>query len=106
MGIGLNVTTEAFPAELKTPPRCAPPRRGASARAARLAALIESLADGCTSPRPRCSPPGAPVTSWGEPVAGKAATGAAAGIDDSGALIVETAEGPVALDAGEVHLQR
>ncbi len=32
-------------------------------------------------------------------------TGTAAGIDDSGALLVETDEGHVALHAGEVHLQ-
>lgn len=32
--------------------------------------------------------------------------GIAAGIDDSGALIVETVDGPVTLDAGEVHLER
>ena len=32
--------------------------------------------------------------------------GIAAGMDDSGALIVDTADGQVALDAGEVHLER
>jgi BirA family transcriptional regulator, biotin operon repressor / biotin---[acetyl-CoA-carboxylase] ligase len=32
--------------------------------------------------------------------------GVAAGVEDSGALIVETAEGRVTLDAGEVHLSR
>jgi hypothetical protein len=32
--------------------------------------------------------------------------GTAAGVDDSGALIVETVDGPVTLDAGEVHLER
>jgi biotin protein ligase-like protein len=30
----------------------------------------------------------------------------AAGIDSSGALLVDTADGQVTLDAGEVHLQR
>ena len=30
--------------------------------------------------------------------------GVAAGVDDSGALIVDTANGRVTLDAGEVHL--
>jgi biotin-(acetyl-CoA carboxylase) ligase len=30
--------------------------------------------------------------------------GVAAGVDDSGALIVDTADGRVTLDAGEVHL--
>jgi biotin-(acetyl-CoA carboxylase) ligase len=37
--------------------------------------------------------------SWGE------GSGTAAGIDDSGALLVDTAEGRVALQAGEVHLR-
>jgi biotin-(acetyl-CoA carboxylase) ligase len=32
--------------------------------------------------------------------------GTAAGVDDSGALIVATVDGPVTLDAGEVHLER
>jgi biotin-(acetyl-CoA carboxylase) ligase len=32
--------------------------------------------------------------------------GTANGIDDSGALLVQTTDGPITLDAGEVHLQR
>lgn len=32
--------------------------------------------------------------------------GVAAGVDDSGALVVETVDGRVTLDAGEVHLER
>ena len=32
--------------------------------------------------------------------------GIADGIDDSGALLVQTDDGPVTLDAGEVHLLR
>jgi BirA family transcriptional regulator, biotin operon repressor / biotin---[acetyl-CoA-carboxylase] ligase len=32
--------------------------------------------------------------------------GIAAGVDDSGALVVDTADGQVTLDAGEVHLER
>ena len=35
-----------------------------------------------------------------------AGEGTAVGIDESGALLVDTAEGRVALDAGEVHLLR
>lgn len=37
--------------------------------------------------------------AWGE------GSGIAAGIDDSGALLVDTADGQVALQAGEVHLR-
>jgi BirA family transcriptional regulator, biotin operon repressor / biotin---[acetyl-CoA-carboxylase] ligase len=42
----------------------------------------------------------------GHAVAWHEGTGTAAGIDDSGALLVETGDGLVALDAGEVHLTR
>ena len=35
---------------------------------------------------------------------GRRAPGTAAGIDDSGALLVDTDDGRVALQAGEVHL--
>ena len=42
----------------------------------------------------------------GEPVRWADGAGVAAGIDDSGSLLVETDAGVVALGAGEVHLQR
>ena len=42
----------------------------------------------------------------GEPVRWADGAGVAAGIDDSGSLLVETDAGVVALSAGEVHLQR
>ncbi|HEY7632790.1 MAG TPA: biotin--[acetyl-CoA-carboxylase] ligase [Thermoleophilaceae bacterium] len=57
--------------------------------------------------------PDAIVTSWrerdalrGQPVRWQGGAGTATGIDDSGALIVETSTGRVTLDAGEVHLLR
>ena len=37
---------------------------------------------------------------------GNGGEGIAAGVDDSGALLVDTADGQVTLDAGEVHLER
>jgi biotin-(acetyl-CoA carboxylase) ligase len=40
----------------------------------------------------------------GKPVRWKDGEGTAAGIDDSGALLVETENGKTALNAGEVHL--
>jgi BirA family biotin operon repressor/biotin-[acetyl-CoA-carboxylase] ligase len=40
----------------------------------------------------------------GRPVRWAAGQGVGGGIDDSGRLIVRTADGSVALDAGEVHL--
>ncbi len=42
----------------------------------------------------------------GAPVRWAGGSGTAAGIDDAGRLMVDTAEGAVALDAGEVHLVR
>jgi BirA family biotin operon repressor/biotin-[acetyl-CoA-carboxylase] ligase len=42
----------------------------------------------------------------GKRVQWREGSGTAAGIDDSGALVVETDDGPVTLDAGEVHLLR
>jgi biotin-(acetyl-CoA carboxylase) ligase len=40
----------------------------------------------------------------GEAVHWPGGSGQAAGVDDSGALLVDTASGRIALDAGEVHL--
>ena len=42
----------------------------------------------------------------GQQVRWDAGSGTAAGIDDGGALLVDTAQGRVTLDAGEVHLLR
>jgi biotin-(acetyl-CoA carboxylase) ligase len=42
----------------------------------------------------------------GQRVRWAAGDGVASGIDDSGALVVETSSGQVTLDAGEVHLLR
>jgi BirA family biotin operon repressor/biotin-[acetyl-CoA-carboxylase] ligase len=53
------------------------------------------------------------LTAWrardallGEPVRWQSGSGEGAGIDDGGALLVDTGSGVVALDAGEVHLER
>jgi BirA family transcriptional regulator, biotin operon repressor / biotin---[acetyl-CoA-carboxylase] ligase len=42
----------------------------------------------------------------GRPVRWQDGSGTAAGIDESGALLVDTESGRVALNAGEVHLER
>jgi BirA family transcriptional regulator, biotin operon repressor / biotin---[acetyl-CoA-carboxylase] ligase len=107
LGIGLNVATEEFPAELSaTSLRLA----GASLTVDEtLAALLQALdgwlerpaADVLGAWRSRDALLGRPVR-WGD---GRN-EGTAAGVDDSGALIVETADGRVTLDAGEVHLER
>ncbi len=43
-------------------------------------------------------------TLLGKQIGWDGGSGTAAGVDESGALLVDTAEGRVALDAGEVHL--
>jgi len=107
LGIGLNVTTEEFPAELHaTSLRLA----GASLSPAdALASVVDSLR--VWLPRPRDEI----LTAWrsrdallGRTVrwANGSKEGVAAGVDSSGALIVETRDGRVTLDAGEVHLER
>jgi BirA family biotin operon repressor/biotin-[acetyl-CoA-carboxylase] ligase len=107
LGIGLNVATEEFPAELNaTSLRLA----GASLSTDEaLTALIAALrlwlprpaSDVLAAWRSRDALLGGTVR-W----ANGSKEGTAAGVDDSGALIVETVDGRVTLDAGEVHLER
>jgi BirA family biotin operon repressor/biotin-[acetyl-CoA-carboxylase] ligase len=107
LGIGVNVATPDFPAELHaTSLRL----EGASASVEEtLAALVDAL--GLWLPRPA----GEVLDAWrsrdallGRPLRWENGSreGTAAGVDDSGALIVETPDGRVTLDAGEVHLER
>ena len=108
LGIGLNVTTAEFPPELAdlatslalaAPP--GPPREDV------LDALLAAL------DRLLTAPPGDVLGAWrardalrGAEVAWDGGRGTAAGISDAGALRVETPDGIVELDAGEVHLKR
>jgi BirA family biotin operon repressor/biotin-[acetyl-CoA-carboxylase] ligase len=105
LGIGLNVTTEEFPPELRDTATSLR-REGVetdpeSILQALLAALDRRLAD----------EPAELLSAWrerdalrGRPVRWRDGEGIAAGIDDAGALLVETEDGRVALEAGEVHL--
>ena len=105
LGIGLNVTTESFPpelAEIATSLRIAGVELDAETV---LAALLGSLDEWLEAPAEDV------LAAWGERdalrgqrVRWAAGEGVAAGIDASGALVVETDDGRVALDAGEVHL--
>jgi BirA family biotin operon repressor/biotin-[acetyl-CoA-carboxylase] ligase len=107
VGVGVNVRTLDFPAEL-----------AGSATSLRLAGIdgdTESvLADVLRSlDRWLGAPPEAVLHAWrsrdalkGERVRWTGGEGVAGGIDDSGALLVETRDGRVTLDAGEVHLLR
>lgn len=110
VGIGLNVTTrpEDFPEELRATAtslaiECTgdPPSRE-GVLAALLTSLEQRIAD----------EPAAILDRWrardalrGSPVAWASGEGIAAGIDTTGALLVDTARGQVSLDAGEVHLR-
>jgi BirA family biotin operon repressor/biotin-[acetyl-CoA-carboxylase] ligase len=107
LGIGLNVTTDSFPpelAELATSLRLS----GYETTAASvLGDLVASLSRWIEAP------PDSVLAAWrardaltGERVRWSGGSGIADGIDDSGALLVQTTDGPVTLDAGEVHLQR
>jgi BirA family biotin operon repressor/biotin-[acetyl-CoA-carboxylase] ligase len=107
LGIGLNVTTEEFPPELRdsaTSLRLEGVETDAeSVLQALLAALDRRLGD----------EPADLLAAWreldalnGRQVRWRDGDGTAAGIDDTGALLVDTEDGRVALDSGEVHLLR
>jgi BirA family biotin operon repressor/biotin-[acetyl-CoA-carboxylase] ligase len=107
LGIGLNVTTESFPPELADTATSLH-LAGADTGPDRL--LLDLLS---VLPRWLDAPPGEVLAAWrsrdaliGDPVKWSAGTGIAAGIDDSGALLVDTGDTRVALDAGEVHLSQ
>jgi BirA family transcriptional regulator, biotin operon repressor / biotin---[acetyl-CoA-carboxylase] ligase len=110
LGIGLNVSTpaHAFPPELRetaTSLAIALPEPPSAERV--LAALLERLADRLATPLPEV------LAEWrsrdaleGSKVRWNGGEGTAAGIDESGSLLVDTGAGRVALAAGEVHLLR
>jgi len=107
LGIGLNVTTDAFPPELAD---TATSLRLAGADTTTEAALGHLVA---TLARWLAAPPHAVLAAWrsrdalrGERVRWSGGEGIADGIDDSGALLVQTGDGHVTPDAGEVHLLR
>jgi BirA family transcriptional regulator, biotin operon repressor / biotin---[acetyl-CoA-carboxylase] ligase len=107
LGVGLNVTTEAFPVELA---ETATSLRLAGIEATTgsvLASLLDSLDEWLEAPDE------AVLDAWrerdalrGERVLWQGGEGVAAGLDATGALIVETDAGRVTLDAGEIHLLR
>jgi len=108
LGIGLNVSTAEgeFPDELRglaTSLNAASGERTSPGEVlARLLSALEARLD---------TSPGEIVAAWrerdalrGQTVRWAEGEGTATGIDDSGALMVETSSGRVTLDAGEVHL--
>jgi BirA family biotin operon repressor/biotin-[acetyl-CoA-carboxylase] ligase len=110
LGVGLNVGTQAdeFPDELRdTATSLAVEGERDPGVEAVLAGVLDALDEWLGRP------PRDILTAWrerdalaGREVRWNGGEGIAAGLDDSGALLVETAGGHVALDAGEVHLLR
>ena len=112
LGIGLNVATPAdeFPDEIRehaTSLAIASKNRRPLTVAQVLQPLLDAIGHWLAAPAPEV------LESWrqrdalrGHPVRWEGGEGVAAGIDDEGALLVETAEGILALDAGEVHLSQ
>jgi BirA family transcriptional regulator, biotin operon repressor / biotin---[acetyl-CoA-carboxylase] ligase len=107
LGIGLNVTTEDFPPDLR--------ETATSLRLEGASAGAESVLDALLAALERRlgEEAGSILAAWrerdaleGRKVRWSGGEGTAAGIDDSGALLVETRDGLVTLEAGEVHLER
>jgi BirA family transcriptional regulator, biotin operon repressor / biotin---[acetyl-CoA-carboxylase] ligase len=107
LGIGVNVATEAFPPELGEP-----------ATSLRLAGVELSVAETLERllgalDRWLSRPTDEVLAAWrerdgllGAEVRWADGSGVGAGVDETGALLVETASGRVALQAGEIHLLR
>jgi BirA family biotin operon repressor/biotin-[acetyl-CoA-carboxylase] ligase len=102
LGIGLNVAVEEFPDELRDSATSL--RVGVDSA---LSATLDALAHWLGREGDEV------LAAWGERDALRGervrwaeGSGVAAGIDDQGSLVVETDDGRVTLDAGEVHLER
>jgi len=109
LGIGLNVfiDTDDFPPELRESATSLLIEYAAPQVEVMIDAVVDYLGAWVDSPAD------AILAAWRsrDALRGRAVRwanggkeGTAAGVDDSGALIVETVDGRVALDAGEVHL--
>jgi BirA family transcriptional regulator, biotin operon repressor / biotin---[acetyl-CoA-carboxylase] ligase len=107
LGVGLNVTTESFPADIADTATSLALAGVSATPESVLTELLPALSRWLDAPDEEV------LSAWrsrdalkGERVRWSDGEGIAAGIDDSGALLVQTANGPVTLDAGEVHLLR
>jgi BirA family transcriptional regulator, biotin operon repressor / biotin---[acetyl-CoA-carboxylase] ligase len=110
LGIGVNVDIpeDDFPPELRETATSLLIADGARPLEELLGVLVDALGRWLEAPaedvlsawRERDALKGQPI-GWGED-----GSGVAAGIDDTGALLVDTDSGRVTLDAGEVHLVR
>jgi len=105
LGLGVNVRTTEFPAELHgvaTSLRLAGIETGVEPILAEILLSLERWLE---------APPAAVLEAWrrrdalrDEPVRWASGEGTAAGIDDSGALLVDVGDERIALEAGEIHL--
>jgi BirA family transcriptional regulator, biotin operon repressor / biotin---[acetyl-CoA-carboxylase] ligase len=107
LGAGLNVITEAFPSELAESATSLRLSGIEGDTESVLASILRQLDEWLGAPPARV------LDAWrsrdalkGQRVRWTGGEGVADGIDDSGALVVETSTGVVTLDAGEVHLLR
>jgi BirA family biotin operon repressor/biotin-[acetyl-CoA-carboxylase] ligase len=107
LGVGLNVTTESFPPDIAHTATSLALAGVSTTPESVLADLLPALSRWLEAPDEEV------LSAWrardalkGDRVRWSDGEGIANGIDDSGALLVQTANGPVTLDAGEVHLLR
>jgi BirA family transcriptional regulator, biotin operon repressor / biotin---[acetyl-CoA-carboxylase] ligase len=105
LGVGVNVTTESFPADIADTATSLGLAGVSATPESVLAELLPALARWLDAPDDEV------LSAWrsrdalkGERVRWADGDGIADGIDDSGALLVQTANGRVTLEAGEVHL--
>ncbi len=110
IGVGLNVTTAAedFPEELRLTATSLVSEGAEDIDNEELLASVLERLDGWLAAKPVDV-----IAAWthrdallGDRIRWNGGEGVAAGIDESGALLVDTDDGRVALDAGEVHLLR
>jgi BirA family transcriptional regulator, biotin operon repressor / biotin---[acetyl-CoA-carboxylase] ligase len=107
LGVGVNVTTESFPADIADTATSLGLAGVSATPESVLADLLPGLARWLDAPDEKV------LSAWrsrdalkGKRVRWSDGEGIAEGIDDSGALLVQTANGRVTLEAGEVHLLR
>ena len=107
LGVGLNVTTESFPADIADTATSLALAGVSATPESVLAELLPALSRWLDAPDEEV------LSAWrsrdalkGERVRWSDGEGIADGINDSGALLVQSANGPITLDAGEVHLLR
>jgi BirA family transcriptional regulator, biotin operon repressor / biotin---[acetyl-CoA-carboxylase] ligase len=109
LGIGLNVAVRDFPPPLDATATSLSLAGAEVTPAEALGSLLAALERWLPAPTPDV------LAAWrardallGRPVrwSNGSNEGVAAGVDETGALLVDTASGRVALDAGEVHLTR